>query len=122
MLGDRKREDALFFAIKSVQSDSSTRFITGRAEEFYAFLTKPTPQEVKNGHLYDLILNFCGEHKINVIKEIRMVASIGLKEAKDITEKSGSLILRGVSHDIAWEAKKKIDDQGASTTITDHKP
>ncbi|MDC0152129.1 50S ribosomal protein L7/L12 [Deltaproteobacteria bacterium] len=66
---------------------------------------------------YDVILTSFGEKKINVIKEVRSITGLGLKEAKEAVESAPKAIKEGVSKEEAEEVKKKLEEAGASTEI-----
>ena len=66
---------------------------------------------------FDLILTSFGDKKINVIKVVREVTSLGLKEAKDLVESAPAPVKEGVSKDEAEEAKKKFEEAGAQVEI-----
>ena len=62
---------------------------------------------------FDVVLKEIGPKKINVIKAVRSLTSLGLKEAKDVVESAPSPILQGVSKDAAEDAKAKLEAEGA---------
>ena len=62
---------------------------------------------------FDIILVDGGANKINVIKEVRAITNLGLKEAKDLVEKGGQVVKAGVPKDEAAEIKKKLEAAGA---------
>ena len=62
---------------------------------------------------FDVVLKAAGEKKIQVIKEIRAITSLGLKEAKDLVEGAPGTVKEGVSKQEAEEIKKKLEAQGA---------
>ena len=62
---------------------------------------------------FTLVLKEHGPKKIDVIKVIRQLTNLGLKEAKDVAEAAGSTILENVTKDAANEAKKKLEEVGA---------
>ncbi len=66
---------------------------------------------------FDVILVAAGEKKINVIKEVRALTGLGLKEAKDLVEAGGKAVKEGVSKDEAEEVKKKLEDVGAKVEL-----
>ena len=66
---------------------------------------------------FDVILSDVGGKKINVIKAVRALTSLGLKEAKDLVESAPAPILQGVSKDAADEAKGKLEEEGASVDV-----
>lgn len=66
---------------------------------------------------FDVILVSAGQGKINVIKEVRGVTGLGLKEAKELVETSGAKIKEGVSKDEAEEIKAKLEAAGATVEV-----
>ena len=74
-----------------------------------------SPAEAKDS--FDVVLAAVGESKINVIKEVRGITSLGLKEAKDLVEAAPKAIKEGASKDEAEEIKKKLEDAGATVEL-----
>ena len=66
---------------------------------------------------FDVVLTGFGDKKIGVIKEVRGITGLGLKEAKEVVESVPSKVKEGVSKEEAEEAKKKLEDAGASVEI-----
>ncbi len=66
---------------------------------------------------FTVILKSGGEKKINVIKEVRAITGLGLKEAKDLVEAGGKAVKEGVSKDEAAKLKKQLEDQGAAVEV-----
>jgi large subunit ribosomal protein L7/L12 len=66
---------------------------------------------------FTVVLNEAGDKKINVIKAVREVTSLGLKEAKDLVEGAPQTIKEGVSKDEAAKIKKVFEDAGAKVTV-----
>jgi large subunit ribosomal protein L7/L12 len=66
---------------------------------------------------FDVILTVCGPNKIQVIKEVRAVTSLGLKEAKEAVENVPTTLKEAVSKAEAEEVKKKVEAQGATVEI-----
>ena len=66
---------------------------------------------------FDVILAAAGDQKIKVIKEVRAITSLGLKEAKDAVEAAPTTLKEGVSKDEAEEAKKLLEEAGATVEI-----
>ncbi len=66
---------------------------------------------------FDVILSEAGDKKINVIKEIRAVTGLGLKEAKDFVEGAPKTIKEGVTKEEAETIKKQVETAGAKVTI-----
>ena len=66
---------------------------------------------------FTVILKAGGEKKINVIKEVRAITGLGLKEAKDLVEAGNKVVKDGVSKDDAAKMKKQLEDQGAKVEL-----
>jgi len=66
---------------------------------------------------FDVVLTAAGDQKIKVIKEIRAITSLGLKEAKDLVESAPQPIKEGVSKEEAQEIKEKIEAVGGSVEL-----
>jgi large subunit ribosomal protein L7/L12 len=66
---------------------------------------------------FTVVLTEVGEKKINVIKAVREVTSLGLKEAKDLVEGAPQTVKEGVSKDEAAKIKKVFEDAGAKVTV-----
>ncbi|MEP5767636.1 50S ribosomal protein L7/L12 [Nisaea sp.] len=66
---------------------------------------------------FDVVLTAAGDKKINVIKEVRAITGLGLKEAKDLVEGAPKPVKEGASKDEAEELKKKLEEAGASVEL-----
>ncbi|WP_018701467.1 50S ribosomal protein L7/L12 [Amorphus coralli] len=66
---------------------------------------------------FDVILADAGDKKINVIKEVRTITGLGLKEAKDLVEGAPKPVKEGASKEEAEEIKKKLEDAGAKVEL-----
>ena len=66
---------------------------------------------------FDVILTAAGSSKINVIKEVRAITSLGLKEAKDLVEGAPKAVKEGASKEEAEEIKGKLEEAGASVEV-----
>jgi large subunit ribosomal protein L7/L12 len=66
---------------------------------------------------FDVVLKAAGEKKINVIKAVREVTSLGLKEAKDLVESAPATVKEGVSKEEAESIKKKFEEAGATVEV-----
>ena len=66
---------------------------------------------------FDAVLTAAGASKINVIKEVRAITGLGLKEAKDLVEAAPTAVKEAVSKDEAEEIKKKLEEAGATVEI-----
>ena len=66
---------------------------------------------------FDVVLTAVGASKINVIKEVRAITSLGLKEAKDLVESAPKAVKEGVAKDEAEEIKGKLEEAGATVEV-----
>ncbi len=66
---------------------------------------------------FDVVLTSAGEKKIGVIKEVRGLTSLGLKEAKELVESAPKAVLEGVAKEAADEAKDKLEAAGATVEL-----
>ena len=66
---------------------------------------------------FDVVLDAAGEKKINVIKEIRAITGLGLKEAKDMVEGAPKTVKEGASKDEAEKIKKQLEEAGAKVEL-----
>jgi large subunit ribosomal protein L7/L12 len=66
---------------------------------------------------FDVILNGAGEKKINVIKEVRGITSLGLKEAKELVDSAPKAVLEGVTKEDADKAKEALEGAGADVEV-----
>jgi len=66
---------------------------------------------------FDVILASFGEKKINVIKEVRAITGLGLKEAKDLVEAAPKAVKEGASKDEAEKIKKQLEEAGATVEV-----
>ena len=66
---------------------------------------------------FDVVLTAAGASKINVIKEVRAITGLGLKEAKDLVEGAPKAVKEGVSEDEADEVKGKLEEAGATVEV-----
>jgi large subunit ribosomal protein L7/L12 len=73
--------------------------------------------EVAEQDEFDVVLEAAGDKKINVIKEVRSLTSLGLKEAKDLVEAAPKAILEKVTKEAAEKAKDSLETAGASVTV-----
>ena len=74
-------------------------------------------EEVAEQDEFDVVLEAAGEKKINVIKEVRALTSLGLKEAKDLVESAPKAILEKVDKAAAEKAKDALEGAGATVTV-----
>jgi large subunit ribosomal protein L7/L12 len=66
---------------------------------------------------FDVVLQGAGDKKINVIKVVRALTNLGLKEAKDVVEGTPSTVLTAVSKEAAQDAKAKLEAEGAQVVV-----
>ncbi len=66
---------------------------------------------------FDVVLSAAGDKKVNVIKAVRALTGLGLKEAKALVDEAPKAIKEGVSKDEAEEAKKQLEEAGASVEV-----
>jgi len=75
-------------------------------------------EEVEEKTEFDVILQDVGPKKIDVIKAVRQITQLGLKDAKDLTETAGAKILEQVGKEAAQDAKSKLETAGATVELT----
>lgn len=66
---------------------------------------------------FDVILSKIGENKVNVIKVVRTITGLGLKEAKDLVESAPAPVKTGISKDDAAKIKKELEEAGAAVEV-----
>jgi large subunit ribosomal protein L7/L12 len=77
----------------------------------------PAAEEAAVQDEFDVVLEAAGDKKINVIKEVRALTSLGLKEAKDLVEAAPKTLLEKVTKDAAEKAKESLEAAGATVTL-----
>ena len=120
-------KDQLIEAIKSMTVLELSEMVKALEEEFGVSAAAPVaaapaagaaPAEVAEEQTqFDVMLTAFGDQKIQVIKVVRALTGLGLKEAKDVVEGVPSAIKEAVTKDEAEEAKKKLEEAGASVAI-----
>ncbi|MCX7705916.1 MAG: 50S ribosomal protein L7/L12 [bacterium] len=103
----KKLEDK--FGVQPVIATAGPVTATVSAEQ------KPSPPEEKTS--FDVILTGFGSNKIQVIKEVRAITNLGLKEAKDLVESLPKPLKEKVSKEEAEEIKKKLEAAGATVEV-----
>jgi len=73
--------------------------------------------EVEEQTAFDVVLTAAGDKKIQVIKEVRSLTSLGLKEAKDVVDNAPKAVLEGVSKEDAEKAKEQLEAAGGSAEL-----
>jgi len=79
-------------------------------------VTAAAPAEVEEKTEFDVLLTEVGAKKIQVIKVVRQLTNLGLKESKDLVDGAPSTVLQGVSKEAAEDAKAKLEAEGATVT------
>ena len=74
-------------------------------------------EEVEEKDSFDVVLEAIGDKKIQVIKEVRALTSLGLKEAKAVVDEAPKAVLEGVTKDAAEKAKEQLEGAGATVTL-----
>lgn len=121
-------KDQLIEAIKGMTVLELSEMVKALEEEFGVSAAAPmavaaapaagadaAPAEEQTA--FDVVLTAFGEQKIQVIKVVRALTGLGLKEAKDVVEGAPKPIKEGVTKDEAEDAKKQLEDAGASVEI-----
>ena len=123
-------KDQLIEAIKSMTVLELSEMVKALEEEFGVSAAAPVavaaapaagtaaaaePEEEKTQ--FDVVLAAFGDQKIQVIKVVRALTGLGLKEAKDVVEGAPKAIKEGVNKDEAEDAKKQLEDAGAAVEL-----
>ncbi len=122
-------KEELIEAIKGMSVRDLSELVKALEEEFGVSAAAPVavaaapvagaaeaaPEEEKTQ--FDVVLTSFGDQKIQVIKVVRALTGLGLKEAKDVVEGVPSPIKEGVTKDEAEDAKKQLEDAGATVEI-----
>ena len=74
-------------------------------------------EEAEEKSEFDVILESAGDKKIAVIKEVRAITSLGLKEAKDLVDSAPKAVLEGANKEAAEKAKAQLEEAGATVTL-----
>ena len=74
-------------------------------------------EEAEEKTEFDVVLEAAGDKKIAVIKEVRAITSLGLKEAKDVVDSAPKAVLEGVTKEAAEKAKEQLEAAGARVTV-----
>jgi len=77
----------------------------------------PAAEEEAEQDEFDVVLEAIGEKKINVIKEVRTLTSLGLKEAKELVESAPKAVLEHVTKEAAEKAKESLEGAGATVSV-----
>ncbi|MGH3442345.1 MAG: 50S ribosomal protein L7/L12 [Nitriliruptorales bacterium] len=116
---DQFKELTLMELSELVKKFEETFDVTAQAPVAVAAPAAGAPAEAaaEEKTAFDVVLASAGEKKIQVIKEVRGLTSLGLKEAKELVEAAPKPILEGVAKEQADEAKAKLEAAGATVEI-----
>lgn len=119
--------EELIAAFKELSLVEVSEFVKAFEEEFDVTAAAPVAVVAGGGAAdggaadekseYDVILESAGDKKIGVIKEVRALTSLGLKEAKDLVDGAPKPVLEGVSKEDAEKAKEALEGAGATVTL-----
>lgn len=125
-MADIKREDVLKYLENSNMLEIS-ELISEIEDKFGVSAAAPVAVAAAGGEAgaqaaeekseFDVELSGAGDKKINVIKAVREITSLGLKEAKDMVDGAPTIVKEAASKDEAEEIKKKLEEAGASVTL-----
>ena len=91
--------------------------VSAAAPVAVAAAAAPAAEAAEEKTNFDVILEGFGENKIAVIKVVRELTSLGLKEAKEAVESAPKVILEGAKKEDAEDAKKQLEEAGATVTL-----
>jgi large subunit ribosomal protein L7/L12 len=119
-------KDEMLEAVKSMSVLELSELVKALEEEFGVSAAAPVAVAVaapvaeaaeEEKTEFDVILKEIGPNKINVIKGVREITTLGLKEAKDLVEGAPQTVKEGVTKEAAAEAKTKLEEAGAVVTV-----
>ncbi|MEE4275050.1 MAG: 50S ribosomal protein L7/L12 [Thermoleophilia bacterium] len=122
-------KDELIEAIKGMSVIELSELVKALEEEFGVSAAAPVAvaaapagaapaeAEAEEQTAFDVVLTAFGDQKIQVIKVVRALTGLGLKEAKDVVEGAPKPIKEGVTKDEAEDAKKQLEDAGATVEL-----
>ncbi|MFH1783217.1 MAG: 50S ribosomal protein L7/L12 [Candidatus Omnitrophota bacterium] len=126
-MADQKKLEEMLSTIETMSVLELSNFVKAIEEKFDVKAQAPVAiaavgaagagAAVEEKTTFTVVLTGAGDKKIQVIKEIRTITSLGLKEAKDLVEGAPKTVKEGVSKDEAEEIKKKLEAQGASVEL-----
>jgi large subunit ribosomal protein L7/L12 len=129
MAGKTLTKDELIEAIKGMSVIELSELVKALEEEFGVSAAAPVAvaaapagaapaeAEAEEKTAFDVVLTAFGDQKIQVIKVVRALTGLGLKEAKDVVEGAPKTIKEGVTKDEAEDAKKQLEDAGATVEL-----
>ncbi|MFF0990296.1 50S ribosomal protein L7/L12 [Kocuria nitroreducens] len=116
---DAFKELSLIELSEFVKAFEETFDVTAAAPVAVAGAAAPAAaaEEAEEQTEFDVVLEAAGEKKIQVIKEVRALTSLGLKEAKDLVDSAPKAVLEGAAKDAADKAKEALEGAGATVTL-----
>ena len=117
--------EELIAAFKELSLVEVSEFVKAFEEEFDVTAAAPVAvvaggaagEAAEEKSEFDVVLESAGDKKIAVIKEVRALTSLGLKEAKDLVDSAPKALLEGVSKEDAEKAKEQLEAAGATFTL-----
>ena len=120
--------EELIAAFKELTLVEVSEFVKAFEEEFDVTAAAPVAavaaaapgaaaEEEEEKDSFDVVLESAGDKKVAVIKEVRALTSLGLKEAKAVVDEAPKAVLEGVTKDAAEKAKEQLEGAGASVTL-----
>ena len=117
--------EELIAAFKELSLVEVSEFVKAFEEEFDVTAAAPVAvvaggaagEAAEEKSEFDVVLESAGDKKIAVIKEVRALTSLGLKEAKDLVDSAPKALLEGVSKEEAEKAKEQLEAAGATITL-----
>ena len=120
--------EELIAAFKELTLVEVSEFVKAFEEEFDVTAAAPVAavaaaapgaaaEEEEEKDSFDVVLESAGDKKVAVIKEVRALTSLGLKEAKAVVEEAPKAVLEGVTKDAAEKAKEQLEGAGATVTL-----
>jgi len=111
------KEMSLIELSEFVKVFEETFDVTAAAPAAAAAAPAAAAEEAEEQTEFDVVLEAAGEKKIGVIKEVRGLTSLGLKEAKDLVDSAPKAVLEGVDKATADKAKETLEGAGATVTL-----
>ena len=120
--------EELIAAFKELTLVEVSEFVKAFEEEFDVTAAAPAAavaaaapgaaaEEEEEKDSFDVVLESAGDKKVAVIKEVRALTSLGLKEAKAVVDEAPKAVLEGVTKDAAEKAKEQLEGAGATVTL-----
>ena len=111
-------EQCTLLEVSELISELEEKFgVSAAAPVAMAAMPAAQAEEAEEKTEFDVVLTGVGDKKIQVIKVVRAVTSLGLKEAKELVESAPSNVKEGISKDEAEDIKKQLEDMGAAVEL-----